>query len=101
MAKEVTIPAQCLDFANVFLEESANVLSEHIGVNKYAIELEKSKQPLSRSIYSLGPFEFEIFKTYIESNLANRFIRASKSPADSPILFVRKPNGSFYLCVNY
>ena len=45
--------------------------------------------------------ELETLKTYIETNLANRFIRPSKSPAGAPILFYRKSDGSLRLCINY
>ena len=76
-------------------------LPENTGMNKYAIELEKSKQPLFRPIYSLGPVELETLKTYIETNLANGFILPSKSPAGASILFDRKPDGSLRLCVDY
>ena len=59
------------------------------------------KQPPYGPIYSLGSVELETLKTYIETNLANGFIRLSKSPADTPILFVCKPDCSLRLCVNY
>ena len=45
--------------------------------------------------------ELEILKAYIETNLANSFIRLSKSPAGAPILFNWKSNSFFWLCVNY
>ena len=45
--------------------------------------------------------ELETLKTYIETNLANGFIQPLKSPAGALILFVRKPNGSLRLCINY
>ena len=45
--------------------------------------------------------ELETLKAYIKSNLANGFIRPSKSPAGAPILFDRKSDGFFQLCVNY
>ena len=72
LVKKVTVPAKYLDFADVFLEKSVNILSEQIGVNKHAIELQKSKQALYGHIYNLGPVN--TFKTYIEINLANGFI---------------------------
>ena len=101
LAKKVTVPVKYLYFANVFSEKSANVLPEQTGANEHAIELEKGKQPPYGPIYSLGPVELETVKPYIETNLANSFIRASKSPAGAPILIVRKPNCSFCLCVDY
>ena len=70
LAKKVTISAKYPDFADVFLEESANVFSERSGVNGHAIELEKGKQSPYRLIYSLEPVEFKTVKTYIETNLA-------------------------------
>ena len=45
--------------------------------------------------------ELEILKVYIENNLANGFIRPSKSPAKTSILFDKKLNGSLRLCVDY
>ena len=70
-------------------------------MNKHAIELEEGKQPPFGPIYSLGPVELETLKTYIKTNLANSFIRPSKSPAGAPILFDWKPNESLRLCMNY
>ena len=101
LTEEVTVPVEYSDFADVFSEKSANVLPERTGANEHAIELEEGKQPPYGPIYSLGPVELETLKTYIETNLANGFIRALKSPAGAPILFVRKSNGSLCLCVNY
>ena len=101
LAEEVTVPVEYSDFADIFLEKSANVLPEQTGANEHAIELEEGKQPSYGPIYSVRPVELETLNTYIETNLTNSFIRTSKSPASAPILFVRKPNGSFRLCVNY
>ena len=45
--------------------------------------------------------ELEILKTYIETHLKTGFIWASKSPASAPILFDKKPDGSFPLYIDY
>ena len=95
------MPVEYLDFADVFSKKSANVLSERTGANEHAIKLEEGKQPSYGLIYSLRLVELETLKTYIKTNLANSFIQASKSLAGAPIIFVRKPNGSFRLYVNY
>ena len=101
LAKKVTFLAKYSDFANMFSEESTNVLSEQTKANKHTIKFEEGKQLSYEPIYRLEPVELKTFKTYIETNLANGFIKASKSPARAPILFVRKANSSFCLCINY
>ena len=93
--------AEYFDYNDVFLAENAAELPENTGMNEHAIEPKEDKQPPFGSIYSLGPVELETLKTYIETNLANGFIRPSKSPAGAPILFDRKPDRSFRLCVDY
>ena len=40
-------------------------------------------------------------QAYIEENLAQGFIRHSKSPAGAPIFFVKKKDGSLRLVVDY
>ena len=97
----ITIPAEYSDFEDVFSKESAAVLPEHTEINTHAIDLEEGKQPPYGPIYSLGPVELETLKTYIKTNLANGFICPSKSPAGTPILFDKKPDGSFCLYVDY
>ena len=95
------IPAEYSDYSNVFLAENATELPENTGINEHAIELKEGKQPPFRPIYSLGPVELEMLKTYIKTNLAESFIRPFKSPDGAPILFDRKPDRSFCLCVDY
>ena len=45
--------------------------------------------------------EIETLKAYIETNLANRFIKPSNSLAGAPILFDRKSDCSLQLCIEY
>ena len=83
----IKIPAEYLDFADVFLLDLASKLLENTGINNYAIKLVDSQQPPYEPINSLEPRELETLKAYIETNLANGFIKPSKSPAGTPILF--------------
>ena len=101
IVEEIIVLAEYLDFADVFLKESAAVSPERTGINKHVIKLENGKEPPYRPIYSLDPVELKTLKTYIETNLDNGFIRPLKSPAKAPILFVSKPDSSLRLCVNY
>ena len=54
--------------------KNAAKLLESLGINEYAIKLEKGKQPLFKLIYSLELVELEMVKIYIKTNLANGFI---------------------------
>ena len=103
IAEEVLtkIPAKYLDFADVFSSDLASELPEHIGINNHTIKLVDGQQPPYGLIYNLRPVELETLKAYIETNLANGFIKPSKSLAGAPILFNRKSDGSLQLCVNY
>ena len=95
------IPAEYSDYNNVFSAENVVKLPENTGMNKHAIELEESKQQFFGSIYSLGLVELKMLKTYMETNLVSDFIHPSKSPTGASILFNKKPNKSFHLCVDY
>ena len=101
LTEEVKIPEEYSDFTDVFSEEKALVLPERTESNQHAIELEEGKQPPYGPIYSLGPVELETLKTYIETHLKTGFIQPSKSPTGASILFAKKLDGSFHLCVDY
>ena len=90
-----------LDFADIFLPDLASKLLEHIKINNHTIKLIDVQQPSYRPIYRIEPVELEMPKAYIKTNLANGFIRPSKSPVGALILFNRKSNGFFRLCINY
>ena len=95
------VPTEYLDFADVFSPDLTSEFPKHTGINDYAIKLVNGQQPFYGPIYSLVPVEMEILKAYIKTNLANKFIRPCKLPAGAAILFDRKSDGFFQLCVNY
>ena len=89
------------DYSNIFLAENTAKLPKNIGINQHAIKLKEGKESSFGPIYSLGPIELKTLKTYIKTNLVNGFIWSSKSSAGALILFNKKPNRSFCLCVDY
>ena len=101
MSEETGIHAEYSDFSDVFSLDSTAELSEHNGINNHPINLLENKQAHYSPIYSLGPVELEILKTYIKANLASSFIRPPKSPSSTPILFIQKKKGSLRLYVDY
>ena len=88
------VSTKYLDFADVFSPDLASELPEHTRINDYIIELVDGQHLPYGPIYSLGPVELETLKAYIKTNLANGFIRPSKSPAGALILFDWKSDGS-------
>ncbi len=76
-------------------------LPENTSMSKYPIELVDGKQPVYGLIYAFSPKELETLKVYIKTYLKIRFIWLFKSSADTFIFFDKKPNGNFYLYVDY
>lgn len=82
------ISLEYFDFANIFPPELVAKLLRNKKINNQTINLVDDKQPPYALIYSLRLVKLEISKTYIDINLVNGFIRSSKSPVDTLILFV-------------
>ena len=103
IAKEAPIKIlnQYINFADMFSLDLVFKLFKHIGINDHAIKLVNGQQLVYGPIYSLRLVELKTLKAYIETNLANGFIRPSKLPASAPIFFDRKSNSLLRLCVNY
>ena len=49
----------------------------------------------------MSVLELAEMRTYLKANLANGFIRPSKSPAAAPVMFVPRPDGKLRLVVDY
>ena len=97
----IEIPAEYSNNSNVFSAENLVELPKNTGINEHAIILEERNQPPFGSIISLGPVKLDILKTYIETNLANGFIRPSMSLTKVSIFFDQKPDRNLRLCVDY
>ena len=95
------VVAEYSNYSNIFSVEYAAKLPENTEINEHTILLEEDKQSLFEPIYSLRPIELETLKIYIKINLANGFIRPSKSLVRAPILFDKKPDRSFYFYIDY
>ena len=88
------------DFADIFLLKLAVELSKYLRINNHAIKFADKYLPYN-PIYSLGLVKLETWKTCIENNLVNDFIRPFKFPARAPIFFDKKPDRSLELYINY
>ena len=92
------VSAKYSDFADVFFSDLASKLLKHTGINNHVIELINGQQSPYGPIYNLESVEL---KAYIETNLANGFIKPSQSFVNASIFFDQKSNSSLRLCVNY
>ena len=77
------------------------MLPEQTKFNEHTIKLKEGKQLPYGLIYNLGPIELETLKTYITIYLKTGFIQLFKSPIGALILFDKKSDASFCLCIDY
>ncbi len=89
------------NFADIFSLKLAVELLKHMRINNHNIKLVDNWELPYGLIYSFGPMKLEIMKAFIENNLANDFIRSSKSSAKVLIFFNKKLNSSLRLCMDY
>ena len=94
------LPKYYREWASVFSEEEINKLPEH-SPWAHEIKLIEGSTPPYGPIYPLNKMELAVLREYINKQMAVGKIRLSKSPAGSPILFVRKADGMLCLCVDY
>ena len=96
----IELPIEYQDFQDIFDKKASEILPPHRPYD-HKIPLLPNTQPPFGPIYSLSEIELKTLKEYINENLEKNFIQPSTSPAGSPILFVKKKDGSLRLCVDY
>src|SRR6266404_6821430 len=94
------VPQEYHKFCDVFSGEKANALAPHWPYD-LKINLEEGMKPFHRPIYSLSPLELTALREFLEENVQNGFIHPSKSPWGSPVLFIKKKDGSLCLCMDF
>ena len=61
----------------------------------------KEKIALWGLIYNVSETKLSVLKNYINVNLKLGFIKESKSPCSSLVLFTPKKDKELWLCINY
>ena len=100
---EVAKILKCLKYykqLNIKNEVKAFEFSDYDSDN-YIIDLIDEAELSHDFIYSFFENEFKVLKAYIDKHLANDFIKYLQLSVETLILFVRKKNDFFRLCVNY
>ena len=67
----------------------------------FCIDLEPGTRPISIPPYRMAPAELRELKAHLQELLGKGFIRPSASPWGAPVLFVKKKDGSFRICIDY
>ncbi|KAD4981852.1 hypothetical protein E3N88_18523 [Mikania micrantha] len=57
--------------------------------------------PIAKYPYRLAPSDMQELSNQLSELLDKGFIRPSYSPWGAPVLFVKKKNGSFQMCIDY
>lgn len=96
---EPVLPRQYEAWTNVFSEEGAAQLPGEAVTHE--IPTMEGKMPPWGPLYSLSQHELKTLREYLDKMLQRGWIRPSQSSAGAPVLFVRKPDGSLRLCVDY
>ncbi|GJW53716.1 putative reverse transcriptase domain-containing protein [Tanacetum coccineum] len=68
---------------------------------EFRIDLVPGAAPVARAPYRLAPYEMKELSVQLQELLEKGFIRPSSSPWGAPVLFVKKKDGSFRMCIDY
>nr|GFA59858.1 retrovirus-related Pol polyprotein from transposon 17.6 [Tanacetum cinerariifolium] len=87
------------DFLEVFHEDLPGLLPTRQVV--FQIDLIPSAAPVARAPYRLAPPEMKELSEQLKELSDKGFIRPSSSPWGAPVLFVKKKDESFWMCIEY
>ncbi|GJR88561.1 putative reverse transcriptase domain-containing protein [Tanacetum coccineum] len=68
---------------------------------EFRIELVPGAAPVARAPYRLAPSELKELSDQLKELLEKGFICPNSLPWGAPVLFVKKKDGSFRMCINY
>ncbi|GKB34724.1 putative reverse transcriptase domain-containing protein [Tanacetum coccineum] len=87
------------DFPEVFLEDLPGLPPTR--QVEFQIDLVPGAAPVARAPYRLAPSEMKELSEQLKELSDKGFIRPSSSPWGAPVLFVKKKDGSFRMCIDY
>ncbi|GKC20598.1 putative reverse transcriptase domain-containing protein [Tanacetum coccineum] len=87
------------DFPEVFLKDLSGLPPTR--QVEFQIDLVPSVAPVARAPYLLAPSEMKELSEQLQELSDKGFIRPSSSPWGAPVLFVKKKDGSFRMCIDY
>ena len=94
------VPPKYYDYLVLFSEKEARILLPSWYVDHAILLIDGAKPPFG-PMYLISDPELKKVRKWIDENHSKSFIKASSLSATSPILFVKKKDGSLRLCVDY
>ncbi|KAK6581227.1 hypothetical protein PZA11_005918 [Diplocarpon coronariae] len=94
------LPKQYRSLRQAFSKRDADTLPPHRYYN-HKIQLEGPLPDAYSPLYRQSTKELKVIKEYLLKNLDKGFIETSTSPFASPVLFVKKADGSLRFCIDY
>ncbi|GKC83431.1 putative reverse transcriptase domain-containing protein, partial [Tanacetum coccineum] len=68
---------------------------------EFQIDLVPGAAPVAWPPYRLAPSKIQKLSAQLQELTDKGFIRPSSSPWGAPVLFIKKKNGSFHMCIDY
>ncbi|GJY01124.1 putative reverse transcriptase domain-containing protein [Tanacetum coccineum] len=87
------------EFPDVFPEDLPGI--PPVRQVEFQIDLIPGAAPIARTPYRLAPSEMQELSNQLQELTDRGFIRPSTSPWGAPVLFVKKKDGSFRMCIDY
>ncbi|GKC46027.1 putative reverse transcriptase domain-containing protein [Tanacetum coccineum] len=87
------------DFPEVFPEDLPGI--PRTRQVEFQIDLVPSAAPVARAPYRLAPSEMKELSDQLQELSDKGFLRPSSSPWGAPVLFFKKKDGSFRMCIDY
>ncbi|GJT26140.1 putative reverse transcriptase domain-containing protein [Tanacetum coccineum] len=87
------------DFPEVFPEDLSGIPPAR--QVEFQIDLVPGAAPVARAPYRLAPSEMKELAEQLQELSDKGFIRPNSSPWGAPVLFVKKKDGSFRICIDY
>ena len=66
-----------------------------------SIEIVPGTAPMSRAPYRMAPTGLKELKVQLQELLDKGFLQPSVSPWGAPVLFVKKKEGTLWMCIDY
>ena len=99
MRQDLDLPRVVREYEDVFLDKLSGLPPQR-DVDFY-IELHPDTSPISMTPHRMAQVELQELKVEIQELLDKGFIRSSTSPWGTPVLFAKKKDETFLLCIEY